>query len=48
MATVYISLTIESEIGSSRADPINDPPVQLKTESDEFIITEGGILISKE
>ena len=48
MATVYISLVIESVIGSVRADPNNDPEVQLKTENDNFIVTEGGTLLIKE
>jgi hypothetical protein len=48
MATVYISLIIESIIGSVRNDPINDPPVQLVTESLAFLTTEGGVLLIKE
>lgn len=48
MATVYISLIIDSIIGSVRNDPINDPPVQLVTESLAYLITEGGTLLVKE
>ena len=48
MATVYISLIIESIIGSVRSNPPTDAPVQLKTESDAYLLTEGGLQIVKE
>ena len=48
MATVYISLIIESIIGSVRSNPLTDPEVQLITESSAFLLTEGGLQIIKE
>lgn len=48
MATVYISLIIESIIGSVRSNPFVDVEVQLTTESSAFLLTEGGLQIIKE
>lgn len=48
MATVFISLVIESIIGSVRSNPLVDPEVQLTTESSAFLLTEGGLQIIKE
>jgi hypothetical protein len=42
MATVFISLAIESIIGSVRRNPFADAPVQLLTEFDELMQDERG------
>ena len=42
MATVFISLAIESILGSVRRNPFADAPVQLLTEFDELMQDERG------
>jgi ABC-type lipopolysaccharide export system ATPase subunit len=42
MATVFISLVIESIIGSVRRNPFADDPIQLITEFGELVQDERG------
>ena len=42
MATVFISLAIESIIGSVRRNPFADDPIQLITEFGELVQDERG------
>lgn len=42
MATVFISLSINSIVGSVRRNPFADAPVQLLTEFDELMQDERG------